>query len=201
MRYQVTLNGVSPLLCNNGDAAVNTRTPVAREIAAIAGKKGSNRTELDDERLRELECLRALYLDDAGRPTFPATAIRAVIERGARKLKQGPLVREGLVVENVDRFEYDVDRYGKSGEEVAKNAQFISGVVNKGGGRVARTRPRFDLPWAVVATVDVDDELVDQPKLESWLDIGGRRIGIGDWRPERSGVFGRFTPEVRPLNG
>ena len=39
---------------------------------------------------------------------------------------------------------------------------------------------------------EVDDELVDQTQLETWLDIAGRRIGLGDWRPAKSGHFGRF---------
>ena len=42
---------------------------------------------------------------------------------------------------------------------------------------------------------DVDEELVDQAKLTAWLAVGGRRIGLGDWRPEKSGVFGRFDVE------
>ena len=41
--------------------------------------------------------------------------------------------------------------------------------------------------------VDYDPELVDEHHLETWLEIGGRRIGICDWRPERSGQFGRFA--------
>ena len=42
---------------------------------------------------------------------------------------------------------------------------------------------------------DVDEELVDKAKLTAWLALGGRRIGLGDWRPEKSGVFGRFDVE------
>ncbi|MCY4514495.1 MAG: hypothetical protein OXC69_05090 [Candidatus Tectomicrobia bacterium] len=43
--------------------------------------------------------------------------------------------------------------------------------------------------------LDAEDELVDQPQLESWLAIAGRRIGLGDWRPEKSGDYGRFEVE------
>ena len=42
---------------------------------------------------------------------------------------------------------------------------------------------------------DVDEELVDKEKLTAWLARRGRRIGLGDWRPEKSGVFGRFDVE------
>ena len=55
-------------------------------------------------------------------------------------------------------------------------------------------RARFD-EWAVTFRVDVDPELVDREQLLTWLDIGGRRIGVGNWRPEKSGRFGRFKLE------
>ena len=58
-----------------------------------------------------------------------------------------------------------------------------------------RARAKFDCPWSVVALADVDPELVDRAQLTSWLALGGRRIGLGDWRPEKSGVFGRFDVE------
>lgn len=41
-------------------------------------------------------------------------------------------------------------------------------------------------------TMEVDGELVDREQLTAWLDIAGRRIGLGDWRPQRSGHYGRF---------
>lgn len=46
--------------------------------------------------------------------------------------------------------------------------------------------------WEARFRIEVDDELVDQEQLEAWLDIGSRRIGLGDWRPEKSGHYGRF---------
>ena len=42
---------------------------------------------------------------------------------------------------------------------------------------------------------DVDPELVDRDKLTAWLALGGRRVGLGDWRPEESGQYGRFDVE------
>ena len=50
----------------------------------------------------------------------------------------------------------------------------------------------FDMPWSCAYTLDCDDELVDKSQLEAWLDIAGRRIGLGDWRPEKSGDYGRY---------
>ena len=47
----------------------------------------------------------------------------------------------------------------------------------------------------MVGVADVDEELVDKAQLTAWLALGGRRIGLGDWRPEKSGFYGRFDVE------
>ena len=80
MRLQFTLTGVSPILMHNGPAGIDTRNPLSREIAAIAAKKGGDRTDVEDLRLQELECRRSLYLDADGKPTLPEAALRAMIE-------------------------------------------------------------------------------------------------------------------------
>ena len=92
-----------------------------------AKKRGSNRTVADDIRLRELECFVSLYLDEEGAATFPAAAFRTNIETAARKLRQGPQVREGLIVEEVEEFDYDRS-LGTSPDELARNVQFTVGV-------------------------------------------------------------------------
>ena len=118
--------------------------------------------------------------------------LRAAIETGARKLKQGPQVREGLIVDRVEAFDYDTSP-GATAEELCKTVQFTTGVVVQRN-RILRTRAKFD-EWAVTFTVEADDELVDERQLGVWLDIAGRRIGLGNWRPEKSGHYGRFALE------
>ena len=93
-------------------------------------------------------------------------------------------------------FEYDEDRYGTTLDEIIQSTQFRVGVVVQRQ-RFLRTRARFDLPWSCTFGADCDDELVDQRQLETCLEIAGRRIGLGDWRPEKSGDFGRF--EIKEL--
>ena len=102
------------------------------------------------------------------------------------------------MVESIDGFDYDVSRYGATVEELGKSTQFTVPVVVQRA-RILRTRAKFD-QWTLRCTVDVDDELVDRTMLESWLDVAGRRIGLCDWRPERSGQYGRFTTMVEPIS-
>ena len=192
MQYKISLVGIAPIIMHCGLRGLETRSSISLEIKEISKKRGSNRTETDDQRLAELECQRSFWLDPKGKVEIPARVIRANIETGARKLKQGPQVREGLVVTGTE-FNYDTELYGTTLEELGKSAQFTTAVVVQRN-RILRTRGMFK-DWSVIVFVDTDPELVDKIQLSQWLDIGGRRIGLGDWRPEKSGNYGRFEVE------
>lgn len=195
MQQKFRIEGVSGLLMHSVDG-VRTDTEIARKIAILAKKKASSRTEAENQALIQLECAKSVWSDDPSkpieeqRPVVPERVIRAVIETAARKFKEGPEVREGLVVTNT-QFEYDVDRYGESIADISTTAQFTTPVVVQRS-RIERTRALFEPPWSVVVEIDTDDELIDDTKLLKWLDVAGRRLGIGDWRPAKGGSFGRF---------
>ena len=190
MLYTVNIEGVSPLIQHSA-TGLDPLLPVNVEKAEITRKRGSNRTDADDARLRQLETITSFWLDANEQPAIPAAAIRSVIETGARKLKQGPQVREGLVVVRT-AFQYDVERYGDTLEQLAISCQHTVPVVVQRN-RILRTRAKFDCPWSCDFDLDCDDELVSEQHLRQWLDIAGRRIGLGDWRPEKSGEYGRFA--------
>ena len=200
MLFQCKITGTSPLIMHS-TAGMDPFSDIAIQRNAITKKRGSNRTPADEAKLRQLECLAGLYIDAQKRPTLPTHVIRSCIEGGARKLKEGPQMREGLFVRSTDKFEYDKKRYGTSLESLAKKTQFTADVrVSRA--RIMRTRPKFD-EWGVTFSVDADDELVDRDRLERWLEIAGRRVGIGDWRPACSGTYGMFrvdhVKEVREV--
>ena len=192
MLRSITIRGTTPLIQHSA-RGLDTFDPAKREAAEITKKRGSNRTEADDARLREIDCHLSLWLDDAGKATIPPAAIRSCIETGARKLKQGPQVREGLIVLG-SAFWYDREALGSTADELAVKAQFTVPVVVSRA-RIMRTRAKFDV-WSCVFQIEADDELVDDAQLAAWLDIAGRRIGLGDWRPEKSGHYGRFEVEA-----
>lgn len=63
--------------------------------------------------------------------------------------------------------------------------------VPPGQGAVIRARPRLDA-WAATVTFELDDDRVD-PDLAEWaFRSGGSNVGIGNYRPEKGGVYGRF---------
>ena len=189
MLFDVRIVGESPLIQHSVDTML-PGNDIARQIEEVAKRKP--RTTSDAALLAELETRGSLWLND-GEVQVPTRVLRTAIEEAARKSKQGPAVREGmLVIES--RFTYDTARYGTTLEELGKSTQFQAVVVVQRQ-KIVRTRAKFDPPWSVDFVLDCDDGLIDQPRLESWLKIAGQRIGIGDWRPSKSGTFGRFTVE------
>lgn len=58
-------------------------------------------------------------------------------------------------------------------------------------GRVMRHRARVN-EWCARAHVEVDETILQVGMVRQLLAEGGRQIGVGDFRPEKGGPFGRF---------
>lgn len=63
-----------------------------------------------------------------------------------------------------------------------------------GGEAVAICRPRFDT-WAFDFKIDIDTNDIGENTIRELVDKAGRRIGLGDFRPQRKGIFGQFVVE------
>ena len=191
------VEGKSELIMHNG-SPIDPRSEINLEIKSITTKKGTNRTDKDEERLEILQLHNSMYADDLGYPHIPMRMVRANIEASARKNKEGPSVREGLIV-TATKFKYDLDKYGSGTvKDMIENPETRAKIrhatpVTVQRSRIIRIRAYFQLPWSVEVNLETDPELVDLQKLANWIEIGGRRIGIGDWRPEKSGHYGRFA--------
>jgi hypothetical protein len=85
-------------------------------------------------------------------------------------------------------------------------------VIPSTKGRIMRHRPKVNPPWLLVFSIDVNLDLIDPATVHQMLTEGGLRLGIGDFRPEKRGPFGRFqvtrweeltraerTPELRTV--
>lgn len=57
--------------------------------------------------------------------------------------------------------------------------------------RIMRHRSRLE-NWSVKLTMQIDDEILPIEHVHSILSDAGRRAGLGDFRPQRGGPFGRF---------
>ena len=192
MEIQATIRGVRPLLMHNG-ALVDSQSEHAKQKAAITKKKPQ--TDSDKAELARLDFLGALYLDDTGKVVIPHINLLAVITKGAGKERKGPDVKSGVFIPENGVLDFGDPKIKNDGKETAATL-WASGnyadrrrvVIQRQG--IMKVRPRFD-NWTCSFNLDIDEEICNPDDVQRWLEIGGKRSGLGDYRP----IFGRFEVE------
>lgn len=181
-----------PLLCHNGQL-INPLNCWSKRISKAAGKR--KKTEADHEELSRLEFFGGLYLNAEGRPIIPGLDLEALLIAGAKKSRNGPKAKAGVIIADDPLIEYDgptnkEDLFAVMGsEEADQPRQFALTVAVKiGQSKVMRTRPLFR-EWALEFNVRFEDNIVDEISLLAWFDTAGFEVGLGNWRPR----FGLFT--------
>jgi hypothetical protein len=183
MDLQLNITGTAPLLMHNARLS-NPLDPIARAMKKVSAKR--SKAEDDYQEIAHLEFLGGLYSDPDVGPYLPGdNMFRALIDAG-RKRKLGIKVTSGVIVtSDINPIAYKGSR---DPEELWNEGGFIFQASAKvGQQRIIRTRPRFTT-WATSATLYLDTEVLDLDDLTQLVDIAGRLIGLGDWRPR----FGRF---------
>lgn len=178
-KYQLT--GLAPFIPHNGQLADPTNK-WTKSVKQISSKR--NKTDADYEEMSRLEFLGSLYMDATG-PVIPASNIESCLVNAAKKRTEGNKAKAGMFVGAHAPLQYNGPR-SADGLWSDESFRFITGVVVQRA-RVMRTRPRFE-EWQAVIEVDYDDEQVNLSALDTWVEIAGSQIGLGDWRP-RNGRF------------
>ena len=63
------------------------------------------------------------------------------------------------------------------------------------GGRIVAHRPCFD-DWKLSFSITLDEEVMSERLLRDVVDDAGSKIGLGDYRPDCKGPFGKFVVEA-----
>ncbi len=136
----------------------------------------------------------AAYRDQGGYCYFPGQAISRLLReagnshklRGSRRAVKWVVPAAVIVPEDAVPI---LDEKGKRVNDFEVDSRPVTIPSTKG--RVMRHRPRWDA-WRARFTLEIDDEVLPVDLIHQLLEEGGRRIGIGDFRPEKGGPFGRF---------
>jgi hypothetical protein len=64
-------------------------------------------------------------------------------------------------------------------------------VIPSTKGRIMRHRPRLNA-WWMEFNLEIDEDSIDPETVHLLLTEGGQKLGLGDFRPEKGGPFGRF---------
>ena len=185
MPLQIECTGLSPLLMHS-DRASDPLSREAQWLSEVSGKRRKTEADIVELARREFHC--SLYLDPAGRPTIPIDNVHSCLYAAARRRKEGPMFSGSFTVASV-RFDYD----GPDEPDALWEAQerFVDRrSVKVGTSRVIRTRAKFPA-WSLRIAAEHDPEVADLFHIRQWTEIAGSRIGLGDYRPQRGGLFGR----------
>ncbi len=127
---------------------------------------------------------------DQGVPAVPVDWILATILGGAKKSKQGPLVKAGLFA-GIEAYFPLVFPGPKTIDELWADGRFCDyrGVA-VGQAKIMRARPIFP-GWSLSFSLPYDPDTVDGTVVETALEKAGKLLGMGDYRPR----FGRFEVE------
>lgn len=179
----------------------NTYAVESRRLNTLikaARKKG------DENKLAELESKQArndweasAYWDDSEKKFFiPDSVILACIRGGAAAAKKGKDIDRAVIISETQAYvETDHVKSLDDAWEKHKDKFSLSGpakVPPKTGALIWKCRCMMPTGWKISFSIEFDEEIVAEKSLAEALEIAGRLVGIGGWRPK----FGRFLAEV-----
>ncbi len=160
----------------------------------MSATSGSRTTSLvGDKGSPEEQAKGKLYMDD-GKACIPQPNLfRCVIDAG-KFFKNGKskvtTLKSSLIPSCVEIAPNDVmiPIQSKGGWSVDTRAVRIPST----GGRILTHRPIFH-DWALEFDADLDESEMGVKLFRDIVDAAGRKIGLGDFRPDCKGPFGKFV--------
>lgn len=153
--------------------------------ASLRGDKGTPREQAEPKR----------YVDKGGFLVIPGVNMfRCIIDAG-KYLKTGKskvttqkssLVPSFLALEEL---ECPITVDGKRTKDFEVDSRSV--VIPATGGRIMAHRPRLD-EWDLSFTLTLDEKEAELALVRTLVDYAGSKIGLGDFRPDRKGPFGKF---------
>lgn len=157
------------------------RFPMQKEGDPAPKKKGQKQQE-DDVESYLYRC------EENGTICQPATHLIGALKRAGVKFQipgQGKTTYKNLMGSGAVFIEPDMIEHENQEWEIDRRPVVIQRA------RVTRSRPMFK-KWALSFTAEIDEDELPKSVLNEILEYAGRRVGIGDFRPDKGGPFGRF---------
>jgi len=137
---------------------------------------------------------RAAYRNAQGELYFPGAAVARMLrevggghkQRGSRKSLKFVVPAAVLVVEDQITLR---DALGAPLTDFEVDSRPV--VIPSTKGRVMRHRPKLN-QWGAEFTLEIDDDMLEPSLVYQLLIEGGSKNGLGDYRPEKGGPFGKF---------
>lgn len=140
-------------------------------------KKATKAKEAKDPEADYEACF---YKTDAGAYGFPAIGVKAAMVSACRFVDAKMTVMRGA-------FHIDCEML-----EVIGTPRPREDMVRVGMGTAdIRYRPEFP-EWRIPVTIKFNASVISAEQIANLLNAAGFGVGIGEWRPEKNGSYGRF---------
>ena len=168
--YEVEIKGVTPLLQNR-----------------FAGEETVGTTKKKSETTKENDVEDTMYKLPDGKIYQPSDCIKQALIEAGKAFKKGRSNRSkvfaSFVIVTPESIVHENQKWTTDRRAV---------VIPSTRGRVMRNRCRFD-EWSLKFQIQVlDDDEIDEKLLHDALEYAGSYVGIGDYRPQKKGMYGRF---------
>ncbi len=180
---EVPISGTSPLICHRFS------TKIKQEMLDQQKKGGKAPKKRDPKNVDELFNESLYRLDDG--PTdfgFPAVAFKNAMVRAAKLF--------GLNMTDARQAFFVLGAPGQDGIDlvpVIGEPHMREDYVRLNGKTAdIRIRGAFD-PWSMMLHIQHNPTMLALESIVALVEHAGFSVGVGEWRPEKDGPFGRFT--------
>lgn len=140
-------------------------------------KKATKAKEAKDPEADYEACF---YRTESGGYGFPAIGVKAAMINACRFANMKMTEARGA-------FHIDAEMLDVIGEPRPREDMVRVGM----GTADIRYRPEF-VEWRIPVKVKFNSAVISAEQIANLLNIAGFGVGIGEWRPERNGQYGRF---------
>lgn len=177
----IEITGTTPLLMNQ----------FYDEVAQAATKGTRSSIATDHLEPREAAA-RKVYKDGKGKPIIPQpNLLRCFIDSG-KYFKVG---KRQMTTQKTSIIPAAIEMDAVSYLVVSKNGWDVDTRpvrIPATGGRILAHRPCFH-DWGLKFDVGLDETIITEKTFRELVDCAGKRIGLGDFRPDTKGPFGKFV--------
>jgi hypothetical protein len=184
MKASFTITGTSPLLMHN-------------PLGMAKQNKGKSKIKKGAQEFDPAEDAEAgTYRTEKGDLYVPSIALRSCLINGCKGMKIGKLGAKTIIAGAVEITDLPCVLYEPKTRKPISTYEIDTrrAVIQKQG--ILRSRPKI-FPWALDWEIDYDPDFVSPGTIVEILQRAGVLVGLLDYRPEKSGPFGKFTAEYK----
>ncbi len=181
MEIDVTIEGVTPLILHRFTDAAAMKATSGNGKSTIGDSNGTPQEQADQ----------SLYRDEDGNLIIPQPNLFKCLIEGGRFFKAGKskitTMKSSLLPACMAIDPINIPLLHNEPWTVDTRPVRIPST----GGRILRHRPLFE-DWKLQFTVDLDTDIIGKKLYREIVDAAGKRIGLGEFRPDCKGPYGRF---------